>query len=113
MGYDIHITKKAQWFNEGPDISGADWMNYISSDPELSLSSGVEVTLSDGRTYRHANPFLVKWSGHSSGSTVWFDYRDQRVTVKNPDAETISKMQRIAAKLRARVQGDKGEFYDP
>jgi hypothetical protein len=112
MGYEIHITKKAHWSHGGPDISGMDWMNTISADPELSLPSGVEVTRSDGSTYKHANPFLAKWTGHSSGTPIWFDYRDQRVVVKNADTETIAKMQRIAAKLQARVQGDKGEFYD-
>ena len=113
MGYELHITKKANWAYGGPDISGADWMGYLASDPELRLSNPVAVTLSDGSTYNHQNPFLAKWHGHSSGSSVLFDYRDQQIIVRNPDPETIAKMQQVSKKLGARVQGDNGEFYDP
>lgn len=112
MAYELHITKKPNWSFKGPDISGNDWIAYLGSDPELQPSSPVAVTMSDGSTYRHENPFLAKWTGHSSGTPVWFDYRDQHVVVKNPDSETIAKMQRIAKELGARVQGEKGEPYD-
>ena len=113
MGYDIHITKKPHWFDEGPDIPEADWTTYIASDPELRLTGAAEVTLSDGSIFRHESPFLAEWTGHPSGEVVWFDFRDHRVVVKNPDEETIQKMQSVATKLNARVQGDDGEFYDP
>lgn len=112
MGYELHITKKKNWNLGGPDIAGADWMKYLESDPELRLSRPVAVTLSDGSTYQHSIPTLAKWTGHSSGYPVLFDYRNESIVVRNPDAETISKMQQISKKLGARVQGDNGEFYD-
>jgi len=113
MGYDLHITKKVRWFNPGPDISGKEWIACVESDSELRLSKATEVKLSDGSIVRHENPFMAEWTGHPLGGIVWFDYRDQRIDVKNPDKETIGKMHRIAAKLGASVQGEKGEVYDP
>lgn len=112
MGYEVHITKKKNWSLGGPDISGPEWMNYLSTDPELRMARPVAVTLSDGSTYQHSIPTLAKWMAHSSGYPVLFDYRDEHVVVRNPDAETISKMQKIAKTLGGRVQGDNGEFLD-
>ncbi|WP_157197703.1 MULTISPECIES: hypothetical protein [Methylomonas] len=36
MGYEVHITRKAEWFEEeGPEITIEEWKNYVVSDPEM------------------------------------------------------------------------------
>ena len=43
MGYEIHITRKTEWFDEdGPEISLEDWKAYIASDPEMRLDGYAE-----------------------------------------------------------------------
>ena len=43
---------------------------------------------------------------------AWFDHREGRVVVNNPDEEIIRKMFEVAMSLRAKVIGDDGEEYD-
>ena len=49
--------------------------------------------------------------GDDAGNKALFDHTEGRITVKNPDAEIIDKMRRIASALDARVVGDDGEEY--
>ena len=40
MGYEIHITRKTEWFDEyGPEISLEDWKAYIASDPRCGWTA--------------------------------------------------------------------------
>jgi len=112
MGYDVHITRKKRWSDDGPDISDTDWQSYVASDPDMRIAGVAQATTPKGETIRYQNALLAEWHGHSSRHPVWFDFRSGGVVVKNPDEETISKMCRVATSLRARVQGDDGEFYD-
>lgn len=113
MGYNVHITRKTNWFDEtGPQISGDEWQNYVASDSEMVISGAAEHTTPEGETIRLTDPLLAEWRCHSSGSTVWFAYFKGSLSVKNPDDECLSKMQQVAAKLQARVQGDDGEPYN-
>ncbi|MFF2780178.1 hypothetical protein ACFVU3_35390 [Streptomyces sp. NPDC058052] len=43
-------------------------------------------------------------------SPLW--WHDGRVVAKDPTPEEIAVMRTAAGRLRARVQGDDGEFYD-
>ena len=46
MGYEIHITRKMEWFDKGgPNISLEDWKAYISSDPDMRLDGYAEVIM--------------------------------------------------------------------
>ena len=113
MGYDVHITRKKDWIDKGgPRISEDEWRAYVSSDSEMVISGVAEHTNPQGETIRLTHPLLTEWRHHSSGSPVWFSYFEGSLVVKSPDEECLSKMRRIAATLRARVQGDEGEFYD-
>jgi hypothetical protein len=113
MGYDVHITRKKEWFDEyGPRITEAEWQAYVSSDPEMAITGAVEHTNPQGETIRITLPLLTEWRRHSSGSPVWFSYFEGNLSVKNPDDECLAKMRQVAARLQARVQGDEGEFYD-
>jgi len=110
MGYDVHITRKANWFEDGPDISASEWQAYIADDPEMTITGAAEAALPGGDVLRYQNSLLAEWR-KPTGQTAWFDFRKGRVVVKNPDEETVEKMKRVARALRARVQGDDGEFY--
>ncbi len=113
MGYDVHITRKKDWFDQdGARISEDDWRAYVASDSEMVISGVAEHTNPQGETIRLTHPLLTEWRRHSSGSTVWFSYFEGSLVVKNPDDECLAKMRQVAAKLQARVQGDEGEFYD-
>ncbi|MDU0308687.1 hypothetical protein [Rhizobium sp. 10PS4] len=34
MGYDLHITRKVNWFDASPSITLDDWLEYVANDPE-------------------------------------------------------------------------------
>ena len=36
MGYDLHITRRQNWYSEGAQITEAEWLDYIETDPELT-----------------------------------------------------------------------------
>ena len=102
MGYDLHITRKANWSNEtGPSISEAEWKSVIYADPELSLDTETKCMMADGEFV-----FAV-WNGRAGA----LGYYGGEITAKNPDRPLIAKMAHLARALNAKVQGDDGEIY--
>lgn len=99
MGYDFHITRRNDWADEGNDITAEEWLAYIRSDPELTLTG------TNG-------PYYAVWSGASQHSEPWLDWSRGQVYTKNPDSPLIDKMIAIAHNLSGTVQGDDGEVYD-
>ena len=96
MGYDLHITRKAQWIDEdGPSISPQEWLALLEADPELSRAT-------DARD----DELTGAWKGQT---IFWFT--DGEVRCSNPDQPMIRKMVAIAEQLGATVQGDDGEIY--
>jgi hypothetical protein len=113
LGYDIHITRKSNWFDEGgPCITEDEWRRYVASDYEMVMSGVAEQANPQGETIRLMHPLLTEWRRHSSGSTVWFSYFEGSVVVKNPDDECLAKMKQVAVALKAQMQGDDGEIYE-
>jgi hypothetical protein len=117
MGYDVHITRAEDWADGSSDpITLEEWLTYVADDPEMQLDGIAETTAPDGTVLRYQGEGLSVWTAYSGhglqGNMVWFDYGDGNITVKNPDAEILAKMNAIAEALGARVQGDEGEFYD-
>lgn len=113
MGYDLYITRAEDWYNnQGRELTEAAWKTVIEADPEMRMIGFAEATTPSGETLRYVNSLLAEWSGHPEHEIVWFDFRQGNVVVKNPDELTLAKMQEVAGKLNARVQGDEGEFYD-
>jgi hypothetical protein len=99
LGYDLHITRRANWSDEeGPEITAEEWLAVVHDDPELTLA---------GYTGEH----FALWRGKSKYPEPWLDWEDGNVVTKNPDDPLIDKMVEIAKRLDAKVQGDDGEVY--
>lgn len=115
MGYELHITRRKDWFDtEAIDISLDEWLAYVGSDTELELTNGYAIKIG-AETYHDDNPGFCRWNAHpiekELNSRPWFAYREGSIDTKYPDAATIRKMMQIASALNAKVQGDDGEFY--
>jgi hypothetical protein len=118
VGYDLHITRKSEWFDEeGAEISLDEWKTYLCDDNEFIDEGFAEAVTPDGAVVRLESDGLAVWraySGHESeGNKAWFLFSKGNVIVKNPDEEIRRKMHEVAVSLMARVQGDEGEFYGP
>ena len=98
MGYELHITRRKQWFDEGDDIAREEFLAYVRSDPEFSYPG-------------EAGEDFADWKSPTADYTTWLQWFDGRVITKNPEAEFVDKMVAVAKKLNAKVQGDDGETY--
>jgi hypothetical protein len=102
MGYDLHITRKENWFDEdGPLITGAEWRALIERDPELTLDTSMRLKMKDG------DYIFAAWNGEQGA----LGHYHGEITAKNPDKPLIIKMVNVAKALGAKVQGDDGETY--
>ena len=115
MGYDLHITRKANWFDASPAIDLHDWLEYVASDPALQHEGFAEALTASGDVLRIESFGTCIWKGYSQGanseSTAWFTWSLGNIVVKNPDQEIRRKMWHVAQTLHASVQGDEGEHY--
>ena len=102
MGYDVHITRKAQWHTaRGPKISADEWRAFVAAEPDLRWYPDVE-----DRDDRGVE--IVDSLGNVVGVIYW-DRGDVRT--KNPNGELLGRMIEIADTLNARLMGDEGETY--
>lgn len=115
MGYDVHITRKENWFDEGPDISLDEWLDVVRADPEMRIDGYAEAIVDGGSVLRIEDPSMSVWLAYSkhqlNGNMAWLWHSRGNVAAKNPDDEILKKMHAIAIKLTAKVQGDEGEIY--
>ncbi|TDA48105.1 hypothetical protein, partial [Burkholderia pyrrocinia] len=106
MGYDVHITRKTNWFDDEPQIDIDEWRALVASDEEMRLDGYAEAKVGNGAVLRVESEGLAVWvaySGHAAnGNMAWFDFGSGDVVVKNPDAEILLKMWFIA--------GNRGAF---
>ncbi|WP_230965314.1 hypothetical protein [Burkholderia pseudomultivorans] len=116
MGYDVHITRKENWFDEdGPAIDIDEWKALVEADPEMRLDGYASAVVGNGSVFRVDSDGLSVWTayaGHGvNGNMAWFDFRQGNVVVKNPDDAILGKMWRLGQQLGAKVQGDDCELY--
>ena len=117
MGYDLHIVRRQNWFDEDAtkDISLQEWVNYVNGDADMRLDNYAAATTIEGEKTITVSEGLSVWTAYSkdgiNGNHAWFGYYEGCIAVKNPDDEIIKKMVEISIKLNAKVQGDDGEFY--
>lgn len=117
MGYEVHITRKADWFDEeGAVITLDEWLEYVASDPDMRADGYAEARMPNGTVLRTEDPGIAVWTAWSrhneGGGMAWFCYREDHISFKSVDTEVLKKMYQIAETLGARVQGDDGETYD-
>lgn len=116
MGYDVHITRKGDWFEDEPQISLEEWLAAVEADQEMRLDGYADAPLGERSVLRTQRAGLSVWTAYSrdgmDDGRAWFDHRDGNITVKNPDAEILGKMWVLARAMGAKVQGDDGEIYD-
>lgn len=99
MGYDLHITRRADWADEGNDITKSEWDAFVVEDPSLDFDE------KDGDG-------MYSWSIASKYDEPWLMWSDGRIGTKNPDEPMIVEMVAIAKHFNANVQGDDGGRYD-
>ncbi|MER7568950.1 hypothetical protein ABTZ93_39390 [Streptomyces sp. NPDC097941] len=122
MGYDVHITRRAPWWDEsGEPITTEEWAAVVAADPELEM---VQVALAfppgEGRVLEYRNEWLAQMVTHPDldkhpdldAHGAWLNWQNGWIVVKHPDDTLLKKMREIAGVLGARVQGDDGEYYD-
>jgi hypothetical protein len=118
MGLELHITRKENWYDKDPgtDISLAEWIQYVTQDPEFRLDGYAQVELPDGQVFGTEDEGIAVWTAYSQDGVnqhhAWFTYFQGNVSVKNPDQEIINKMVAIAQALGANVQDDEGGLYE-
>lgn len=116
MGYDLHVTRRNDWFDDGPDITLSEWVQYLEVAPDMRLDGYAEAVLSHGEPLRLEASGVAVWTGYAkdglNGNHAWFVHVNGEIVVKNPDIEIRRKMFEVAVHFGARVQGDDGEFYD-
>lgn len=116
MGYDLHITRKANWSNPSPVITLHDWLDYVTGDPEIQHDGFAETRIGNGNVVRVEQVGICIWKAYSGGEnpqgTAWLTWSAGNIVAKNPDQEIRRKMWLIAQALDAKVQGDEGECYD-
>lgn len=99
MGLELHITRAAFYAdNDSQQISADEWLAYIASDSELTLSP------------ENGEHFVI-WSGKSAYDRPWLDWFEGNVFTKWPDTALYQKMLQIARTLNAKVQDDDGTIY--
>ena len=101
MGYEVHITRSADWTeSEGQPITREEWRALVSGDPDLGPDPE-----------NGSDDFL--FLSHSVEPTPLHWWRGE-VHSKDPDDEAIQKMIAIARTLACYVQGDDFTvYYDP
>ena len=113
MGYDLHITRGESWADskEHP-IPLDEWGDLVDKDPDLESQEHVEATNPQtGEVIRMDTPGGAVWADPESETEAFFGYRSGKISVKNPDEQTVAKMKQIASQLAARVLGDEDEEY--
>jgi len=109
MGYDVHITRREDWWDEsGPEITEQEWHTVVAADPDLKMTSA---TTGDDQVPHWIAEMTAHPPEHRLGTAIhWFSPAD--ISAKNPTDILIGKMRAVARSLEARVQGDDGEHYD-
>ena len=98
MGYDLHITRREQWSDEGDDIPFEEFVSHVRGDCEFKYPGQMGDDSAD-------------WHSPKSSYESWLCWADGQIYTKNPEAEFVDKMVAVARALRAKVQGDDGEVY--
>ena len=98
MGYDLHITRRKSWNDDGDDISKEEFAASVRQDAEFTYPSKMGDDYAD-------------WKSRKTGAEAWLCWEDGSIDTKDPEPEFLDKMVRLAKALGAKVQGDDDEVY--
>lgn len=60
MGYEVHITRKTNWFEEdGLPISCNEWLQYVLNDPEMRADGYAKAPLPGNSTLQIDHPGIA------------------------------------------------------
>jgi len=104
MGYELHITRAAEWVDSEEHPIGRDeWATYADQHPDLVSNGSVEwADIGRETTYDCTDKY---------GSAVSLSWRRGKVDVYGCNGEDYSKLLAIADGLNARLVGDEDEEY--
>lgn len=115
MGYDLHITRKENWFDDDPVITLEEWLGYVEGDPEMRQDGFAEASVGGDKTLRVVGDDICVWTAYSGGErgtdVSWITWSQGNVIAKNPDREIRLKLWTIAQFFEAKIQGDDLEVY--
>ena len=104
MSYDLHITKRENWFDKGNDITDEEWNKVLACQPDFLVTDTVEGILEGKKVFfTYKNMKIAKWREY------YFTYADGNIDFQQE--EQIDKAREIASLLCAKIQGDDGEVY--
>lgn len=116
MGYNLHITRKENWFEENPEkeISFDEWKAVCLNDGELKSEPDEIIRFPDRPPERDA--YLVVSHSYKFGpagevTVSLLYYTGSEIACKGPLDETLRKMITLTGQLKARVVGDDWEVY--
>lgn len=112
-GYDAHITRASEWSeSEKTPITIDAWKRLVAEDKSFTATNAaVAVNPKTSEEIRIPGEALAIWTDPETGRKAYFDYRQGRITVKDPDKAILKKMKEVAKEIGARVVGDEGEEY--
>jgi hypothetical protein len=117
LGYNLYISRRVFWADpEGPDICKAEWLAHVDIEPGMRLNAEARADLPGEDVLAFADPTLAVCSDYSGnkpegGKMAWFHWFEGNLIVKNPDAEIIGKMVRVAQAMQAKGLGEDDERY--
>lgn len=113
MGYDLHITKAAEWPQSSANpISEIEWKAVVAADGRLQMDTTARATNSQTHEIiQVSNPLMASWVDPKTNEKHYFYYWRGEILVKNPSESAIKKMKELASRLGAHVLGDEGEPY--
>lgn len=109
MSYYVTITRKpSPFWKGGPEISEAEWRATALAEPGFRAPTEAE----KAEVALFTRPTDLVWTGHPEYPTVWFDWHQGQIDVKNPDETILAVMARFATRLNARLMGEDGKRFD-
>lgn len=102
MSTYVFISRHTDPFDDGgSEITAHEWIECVDAEPDFRAPTESESEWLSG----HARIL----TGHSIPFA--FDFVNDQVQVKSPDAPTIARMNRLASKLSASIFSETGEIF--
>jgi hypothetical protein len=107
MPWGVYVTRAEDWsMNEGSRITPEEWMAVVHGDPELHVVA-------------NTGPYIAEWlpdnakllPDPSMPDGWYFQWDEGNIYAQRPSDAVIVKLEGLAAKLGAVVQGEDGEVF--